>query len=36
MALPLALAASTNSELNLKANFRPGHFRDTPNNQPMA
>ena len=28
MASPLPLAASTNSELNLKAIFRPGRFRD--------
>jgi len=26
----------TNSELNLKAIFRPGRFRDAPNNQRMA
>ncbi|MBA0638725.1 hypothetical protein Godav_028822, partial [Gossypium davidsonii] len=30
------LAASTNSELNLKAIFRPGRFWDAPNNQQMA
>ena len=30
------MAASTNSELNLKAIFRPGRFRDAPNNQRMA
>ncbi|XLS56446.1 hypothetical protein HN51_006201 [Arachis hypogaea] len=28
--------ASTNSELNLKAIFRPGRFRDAPNNQRMT
>jgi len=36
MASPLPLAASTNSELNLKAIFRLGRFRDAPNNQRMA
>ncbi|XBI67686.1 hypothetical protein VPH35_046993 [Triticum aestivum] len=36
MAPPLPLAASTNSELNLKAIFRPGHFWDASNNQRMA
>ena len=36
MAPPLPLAASTNSELNLKAIFRPGRFWDPPNNQRMA
>ncbi|KAK9138014.1 hypothetical protein Sjap_008608 [Stephania japonica] len=36
MASPLPLAASTNSELNLKAIFRPERFWDAPNNQRMA
>jgi hypothetical protein len=36
MASPLPLAASTNSELNLKTIFRPERFRDAPNNQQMA
>ncbi|KAJ0957998.1 hypothetical protein HanPSC8_Chr01g0034121 [Helianthus annuus] len=36
MASPLPLAASTNSELNLKAIFRPGRFRDAANNQRMV
>ncbi|MBA0605276.1 hypothetical protein Godav_017867, partial [Gossypium davidsonii] len=36
MASPLPLAASTNSELNLKAIFRPRRFRDAPNNQRIA
>ena len=36
MAPPLPLAASTNSELNLKAIFRPGRFWDASNNQRMA
>jgi hypothetical protein len=36
MAPPLPLAASTNSELNLKAIFRPGGFWDASNNQRMA
>ena len=36
MALPLPLAASTNSELNLKTIFRPERFQDAPNNQRMA
>ncbi|MBA0610716.1 hypothetical protein Godav_011523, partial [Gossypium davidsonii] len=36
MASSLPLAVSTNSELNLKAIFRPGRFRDAPNNQQMA
>ncbi|MBA0638556.1 hypothetical protein Godav_024474, partial [Gossypium davidsonii] len=36
MASPLPLAASTNSELNLKAIFRPRRFQDAPNNQRMA
>ncbi|KAM6547292.1 hypothetical protein CsatB_018968 [Cannabis sativa] len=36
MASPLPLAASTNSELNLKTIFRPGRFRDALNNQRMA
>jgi hypothetical protein len=33
MALPLPLATSINSELNLKAIFQPGRFQDAPNNQ---
>ncbi|MBA0676644.1 hypothetical protein Golax_018209 [Gossypium laxum] len=32
MASPLSLATSTNSELNLKAIFRPRRFQDSPNN----
>ncbi|MFS7901934.1 hypothetical protein Hanom_Chr01g00005401 [Helianthus anomalus] len=36
MASPLPLAASTNSELNLKAIFRPGRFWDVANNQRMV
>ncbi|MFS7980364.1 hypothetical protein Hanom_Chr10g00938571 [Helianthus anomalus] len=36
MASPFPLATSTNSELNLKAIFRPGRFRDAVNNQRMA
>jgi len=36
MTSPLLLAASTNSEHNLKTIFRPGHFQDAPNNQRMA
>ncbi|KAF4388020.1 hypothetical protein G4B88_017053 [Cannabis sativa] len=36
MASPLPLAASTNSEVNLKTIFRPGRFRDALNNQRMA
>ncbi|MBA0712052.1 hypothetical protein Golax_011177 [Gossypium laxum] len=36
MASSLPLAASTNSKLNLKVIFRPGRFRDAPNNQRMV
>ena len=36
MVSPLPLAASNNSELNLKAIFRPGRFWDASNNQRMA
>jgi hypothetical protein len=36
MAFPPPLAASTNSELNLKAIFQPGCFWDASNNQRMA
>ncbi|MBA0692950.1 hypothetical protein Goari_010470, partial [Gossypium aridum] len=32
MASPLLLVASTNSELNLKAIFRPRRFQDASNN----